>query len=485
MKTIQVSAVLLVAVSASAAAQKPPAPNARVIQALPSKYMEPACDLKAGHFKVSSGATYLKTGIETEIPENQARALDDGKRVITEAIRQNGQGKNPAAWYFLGRVYLQQGDLVGADSAFAKAQAGAPACAKDIENYRRMVWAPLVNAGSKFYDGKKADSAIALYHLANQIYHASPVPDYQIGSLMSERSQPDSAVVYFGRAVQIARNSTDTTEVKIRNRSAFNQGVLYLNAQKFREAMPAFERYLQWVPNDYEAKKGLAAAYRGAGQTDKAAAIEKELVNAPAASGAGPGAGPGAGGAGAQDYMAIGVNLYNEKKYADAAAAFEKAVAADSTNHDALYNLANAYLALKDGPKLLGAAGRLVALEPLNENALKLQGEGYKESKKVDLAVKTAEQVLALPIALQADEFVRSANGATLTLTATGRQAQTPAGKPIAPAPQRLVFEFLDAKGGVVATQETQIPPLKAGASQQVKLQAQGKGITGWRYSSH
>jgi tetratricopeptide (TPR) repeat protein len=124
---IVLAAGLLGVASYPAAAQQPTV-NKRVVQGLPSKYVPPTCGLKAGHFKVSSGATYLKTGIETEISSNQTRALASGQKVLLEAIQQNGQDKNPAAWYYLGRIYLQQGDIVGADSAFTKAEALSPSC---------------------------------------------------------------------------------------------------------------------------------------------------------------------------------------------------------------------------------------------------------------------------------------------------------------------------------------------------------------------
>ena len=233
---------------------------------------------------------------------------------------------------------------------------------------------------------------------------------------------------------------------------------------------------LKWVPDDNEGKRGLAVAYRGLGQSEKAQAIEKGLVSAAGAAGASSGA------PGTQDLMGAGVNLYNDKKYAEAAVAFEKAVAAEPNNRDALSNLSNTYLALKDGPKLLASATKLVAIEPMSETALKLQGEGYKQSGKVDDAITTAEKVLALPVDVKITEFSPNTGGAALAATATGRAAQTPSGKSIAAAPVGLVFEFLDARGGVVATQETQVPALAAGAARDIKLTAQGTGITAWRY---
>ena len=68
--------------------------------------------------------------------------------------------------------------------------------------------------------------------------------------------------------------------MKIRDRSAFNQGAILLNAKKYQQAAAVFEQYLKWEPNDIEAKRGLAAAYRGMGQADKAQALEQQIVAA-------------------------------------------------------------------------------------------------------------------------------------------------------------------------------------------------------------
>ena len=477
--------LVLVAIADRASAQQQRVIDDRIAKSMPTSYRAADCGIKPNHFKVGSAAGYLKSAIETDVPESKVRILGQGQKVLYEAIQDNGQAKNPAAWYYLGRIYLNQGDLYGADSALTKAAQLAPNCSGEINNYRKNAWVGLIRAGSKFEDEKNADSALALYREAGVIYQGSPVTYYQIAAILNDKGQVDSAAAYFGKAAAAPANPKDTTEIKFRDRSAFNEGAILLNKKNYAGAAAAFERYLKWVPADNEAKRGLAAAYRGQGQTEKAQALEKELVNAAGAGGAAPaggGAGGAAPGAGAQDMMSVGVNLYNDKKYAEAAAAFEKAVAAEPNNRDALSNLSNTYLALKDGPKLLATASKLVAIEPMSETALKLQGEGYKQAGKVDAAVKIAEQVLALPIDVKVSDFTPSGAGAALTATATGRDAQTPSGKPIAPAPVGLVFEFLDASGGVVTTQETQVPALKAGAAQDVKLSAQGAGITGWRY---
>jgi tetratricopeptide (TPR) repeat protein len=469
------SAFILLSLSATVATAQQEVMNDRVAKSMPAQYAPASCNIKPNHFKVGSAAGYLKSAIETDVPESKTRILRQGEKVDLEAIQKNGQDKNPAAWYYLGRIYLQQGRLYPADSALTRAEQLAPDCAKDIAGYRRNAWVALVKAGSKFEEDKNTDSALVLYRQAGAIYRGSPIAFYQTAAIMNDKGQPDSAAYYFGQAAAVAAASTDTMDLKYRNRSAFNQGALLLNAKKYDQAAVVLEQYLKWVPNDNEAKRGLATAYRSTGKVEQAQALEKEIV----AGGGTPGA---AGASAAQDLMTAGVNAYNDKKYADAAAAFEKLVAAEPYNRDALSNLSNTYLAVKDGAKLAATAAKLVAIEPLSENALKLQGEGYKQSAKVDDAVKTAEQVLALPADVKMTDFSTTGTGATLSLSATGRAAQTSAGKPIAPAAVPITVEFLNATGQVVASQDAQVPPLAAGASQEVKVAAQGSGITAWRY---
>jgi len=444
--------------------------NDRVAKAMPSKYTPPTCGLKAGHFKVQSGATYLKTGVETEVPENRVRALASGKKVLLEALEQNKQEKNPALWFYLGRIYLQQGDITGADTSLTRAEALSPGCKKDISAVRSLGWVPLVNAGITFTKEEKNDSALALYRQANTIYRDKPIAFLNAGVIFANAGQADSAIFYFQKASEIAEQ---TNSVEDRNLATRNWGALLQRTGRHQEAVPVLEKYVAWVPDDVDVKRALATSYRSTGQNDKAGAIEKEVGAAPAA------ASPAGSAAAAQ--MSAAIALYNEKKYGEAAAAFEQVIASEPYNRDALYGLSNAYIGLKS-PKLAGAAARLVAIEPLNDDAVRMLASGQRMAKKETLANKTAVQLIGMPTTVKVTQFAPTADAATITGTATGREAQTAQGKPVAPKPYTLVFEFLDAKGSVVANQEVQVPALKPGESQPIEAKAQGSGIAAWRY---
>jgi tetratricopeptide (TPR) repeat protein len=440
---------------------------------MPSRYTPPACGLKAGHFKVSSGATYLKTGIETEVPANKTRALATGHKVILESIQKNGQDKNPAAWYYLGRLYLQQGDIVGADSAFTKAETLAPKCKQEISGVRHLGWVPLVNAGISFAKEQNNDSALALFRQANIIYRDKPAAYLNTGVIFANTGQTDSAIVSWQKAAEIAES---TNAVEDRNTATRNLGAMFQRANRHKDAVPVLEKYLTWAPNDVEVKRALASSYRATGQNDEAEALEREVGVAS------PSVGPASAAGGAASPMNTAIALYNAKKYDQAAAAFEQVVATEPHNRDALFGLANSYIGLKNGPKLAATAARLVAIEPMNQEVVRMLATGQRLAKKEALANKTAIQALAMPITVSVSQFAPTAAGATISGTATGREGQTATGKPVAPAPMTLIFEFLDPKGMVVANQEVQIPALKAGESQPIEAKAEGAGITAWRY---
>jgi tetratricopeptide (TPR) repeat protein len=469
---VAVVAVLSGSAAIPAWAQEAAPVNTRVVASLPSRYAPPECDLKPGHFKVSSGASYLKTGIETEVPANRSRALESGHKVLVEAIEKNGQEKNAAAWYFLGRIYLQQGNLAGADSSLTKAETMSPGCKQDISKVRYTGWVPLVNAGVGFAKEQKNDSALVLFRQANTIYRDKPTAYLNSGVIFANTGQTDSAIVYWAKAAEIAERAN---AVEDRNIATRNLGAMYQRANRHQDAIPVLEKYVTWVPKDMEVKRALVASYRATGQNDKAAELEKEV-------GPAPGAAAGSPAAASAGALNAAIALYNEKKYQEAAQAFEKVLADQPYHRDALYGLANSYIGLKNGPKLAETAAKLVAIEPMNEEIVRMLANGQRMAKQEAQANKTAMRVLSMPVTVSVTEFAPTAAGATLSGTATGREAQTAQGKPVTATPFTLVVEFLDAKGTVIANQEIQVPALKPGESQPIEAKAQGAGIAAWRY---
>lgn len=450
----------------------------RVQGSMDTRLVPPDCKLDGGDFRVSSGKTYLKTGIEgSGDPSNRIKALNSGVRVVTEAVT-TSQSKSSAAWYWLARLYLQQGNLAGADSAFSKVLAIAPGCKEDIKKYRYRAWAALVNAGSAFRQSRQPDSALAMYRAANQISQEGPLSFANMAEIFSAAKQTDSAMAYFGKAA--ATEPTDPQQVKLRNQTIFNHAVLLLNSGRARDAVEMFNRYLTLEPGDASGKKGLAQALRGAGMPDSAQSVERQLV-----------AGAGADGASAEnpeglsesDLMDIAVRQFNDKSYKEAAATFGRIVAINPWNRDALYNMANAYLAVDDGVNLSAAAERLIAIEPLAEYDHSLRAQGYKLAKNQNALIEAIVAREALLVNLVIESARVNNEGATLSGKLTGRDARDEDNKVLPPKPQNVTVEFLTLSGSVVATQDVQIGPLKPGEVTTFQAAGKGTGIKAWRYS--
>src|ERR1051325_217397 len=91
---------------------------------------QPPCDVPPANSKINNAITALTSAVEK--PESRDAQLAQAKRLLTDAIVQDKQSANPAAWYYLGRLAVTTGDVAGADSALARAPPPAPPSAAAI-----------------------------------------------------------------------------------------------------------------------------------------------------------------------------------------------------------------------------------------------------------------------------------------------------------------------------------------------------------------
>lgn len=441
-----------------------------VVKALPRSYVQATCEIKNGHFLVSSSATYLKSAGEARDEVKRTGMLEKGVEVALKAIKENDQGGNGAAWYFLGRNALQLGDIVTADSAFTKAEQLLPECAEDMKNWRQRAWVSIATPATKYFQEGKPDSALALFREASTIFRASPIGYYNMGVIFAEASQTDSAIVYFAMAKEKAEADLKHF-TKDRSSATFNLAAMYQRKGQHDKAVAELEKYVTWEPGDQDAKRALATSLRAVGRGAEAANVEKELVASAEASGT----------VKSSDVMTIGVNQFNDKKYEEAAASFEKVLALEPYNHDALYNLANSYLGLANGEKLEAVARKLVDQEPLSDGNRRLLAQGYNLQKKQDSLMAVVTRIMATPTNVNITSFQLRGTGATLVGSAVGKKAEKD-GQSIAAATRTIVVEFLGKDGSVLDSKEIEIPALLEAQTFEWKAESGAKDIAGWRY---
>src|SRR5512143_2825322 len=467
------------------------------------QWVKPKCDLKPGHYLVNSAVLYLKNAAETRFDDQKKKDLSDANRSLTQALTSGGQDKNPAAWYYLGRYYVIQNDAYGADSAFDRAEALFPACKDDIWLFRRnALWVPAFNAGVAALNAQQYDSAVAAFRRAAVVYDEEPQGLTTLATaffnMPAETYLPESTFRRMNPAVPD---------------SQFQAAYDAAARTRYDSAASGYAEYLKVMPNDAQALARLGDVLQTAGQKDSAMSVYATIIAH----------------ADSMDALSLfnaGVSIYNgappfpdtvrvsadcrrsrapgrtpaqrrlivaqcdsvaadsvkkreataAQNYSLAAQAFEAGLAHNAQSRDGLFNLANAYLALRQPDKMLPVAQRLVAIDPMNRNSVRLVAQAWALKSRSDSALHyvTLSDSL-LPVDVTVASFAPGEQNVSLSgLIANYHSSPS--------TPLTLVFEFLDASGKVVATQTVDVPAIPAEGNHAFQTQAIGAGIIAWRY---
>lgn len=438
------------------------------------RFVQPLCpSMLKPDSKVVAIQTALKTGIEDKDAAKRQKALDDAIKAGREATK--GNPKSGGAWYYLGRTALVRGEAALADSALTQAEQLAPDCAVDIDNMRKVTWLAAANAAIDQGNAGKAQEAIESFRVANFLYRGLPQGFAGLAGAFEGAGQTDSAIFYFSKALDVA--AADTSLTGERNRAAFNLAIMQQRAKKHQDAVTTLQRYLGWQPADARAKRMLAASYRELGKNEDAAVLEKEVLAAGTDGGADAAVSP-------DDLFNIGVTFFNEKKYAEAADAFDKVLKVQPTNRDAL---ANRGLALNLAGKPADAipiAKQLLTREPYSEDANKLLVQSLRDAK-ADQAelLKAVEVYFAMPVAVSVKNMTPGPKGGFVEGAITGREAKDMKGVAVKAVAITLVFELTDDAGAVVTSQEVAVEALPPGQAKPFKIDSGGKPFSGYRYA--
>ncbi|HTY04923.1 MAG TPA: hypothetical protein VMC86_00245 [Gemmatimonadales bacterium] len=469
------------------------------------------CDLSGtGHYLVASAIVYLRQEKETHFDEVKDRELRDAFRVLNQAINQAGQDKNAGAWYYLARYYIERKDLVGMDSSFTKADALDPKCHDDIYSWRRNTWVPLYNNAVHALNASKNDSAIVYLHQASLADAAEPEGISLLGTLYFNNQQYDSASVYFGKGLVLAQ---DPKFEKNRKDLLFNLAASERQAHHFDSAAAVYRNYLKIAPNDGKALSALAGTFNDAGHPDSARALYTQMLQH--ADSIDPTVLFSAGAdiynqaPQAPDTAAQGASCRDDARkvrpaltalqikhrcdpvtaktmsdyqagtsatYAQAIQAFRAGLARNPYFRNALNDLTNTYFVSGQKDSMLSAGRRLYGVDPMNRHTLQLLAEAFQEHGNSDSTlhyITLADSLL--PFEVTVGTFDPEDQNASLAGLFTNFHTTKS-------APAKIVFEFLDGAGKVVASQTTDVPALDAGGNQPFQVQVIGAGIVAWRY---
>ncbi|MCH7874994.1 MAG: tetratricopeptide repeat protein [Gemmatimonadetes bacterium] len=442
------------------------------------------CELNTGHYLINSAVLYIRTAAGARFPDTRDRNLRDAIRVLTQALDQ-GRDNDPAVWFYLGRYYWAERDILGADSAWDKAAAMAPECVAAIETSRRRLWVPILNQGVDALRDDDDEAATLAFEKANVIYQNEPPSFFYLGQIYSTAKQLDSAVYYYDRTIQIANRESNRGNESYQDMgatAAFNVARLYHTDRQYDSAIAWYQRFRQSKPDDAAAITGQASALFSAGYTDVAVVLYDSVLMLAADMPT-------------LDLFTTGVALFRAGQFERAAQAFEAGLERSANYRDALFNLTNTYFRMSDldsgladaereamekeyGEKMLPIAQRLVAVDPHSASALRLLAASYQLQSQEDSTLAVLERAQALTFDVTVSVFQAASGGGFevrgIITNLSDESLTVPA----------IRFEFVNEAGEVVETAEIPQQTIEPESVAPFQLRPSAEGMAAWRYSS-
>jgi len=453
----------------------------RPVSAQARGWAPPDCALATGHYLINSAVLYLKNAALTRFQDQRERDLRDARRVLLQAAQQ-GQGDNPAVWYFLGRYYVEVNDMAGMDSALDRAAAAAPQCAADIRGHRRRIWVPILNGAVDRIRAGDQEAAKTELRRAISVFDGEPQAFYYLAQIFAQQQQTDSAIVYFRRAIAVAQDSANRSNEQAQQLlrdGIFNVASTFHMRKQFDSAAAWYRRFRELRPDDAQAMTRLADALDQGGHPDEALALYDSVL---ARADSMP----------TLDLFQAGVAMFEAKRFDAAAQAFEAGLQRNPYYRDALFNLANTYLSMANqadsakgpdvarrkkelGEKMVPVVNRLVGVDPMNERSHTMKAAAFQLLGLQDSTLAVLEGRQAMPFDLTVSAFAPSGSGYDVKGIITNRQDSTATTPPI-------VFEFLNEAGEVVQAITVDPMTIEGASVAPLAMAPVGEGIVSWRY---
>ena len=410
---------------------------------------------------------------------------------LLDQARTAGGVDQATLWYMYARAYVENHDLVGADSAWTKAEAATDA------NCRAQIGACATTSGCRCttpaleqVNSGHLDSALVMFRRANGSSAAGPslqpdgeplrADDAPAGRQRDQVLPPGGGLdpdpryadareeALFNVARLIQRRVSDTAGI---HAEAQQRGVTdsAVKDARLHATQAAYEDVLKLRPRDMAAQASLAGVMTSLHEADQAKMVyDSMLAHADSVD-------PG-------DLFDAAVPLIRSEQYTLAARFIERGLTRDRGDRTALYNLANAYMGAKDTTHLMAAALRLMAVDPMNRSSLQLLARAYQDMGNRDSTLRVLLRADSLPWEISTIGFDTGDTTATLHAMVTNLQSQQLKGF-------RLTVQFVNAACEQVTSQTVEVPDLNAsgspGQAYDFTLTPAGRGILGWKYATN
>ena len=394
--------------------------------------------------------------VTDETPDAEAMQL---YQEAYDAVAPELDGSNAVAYLMATQAQLALGNL---DEALELIdtfdELAPPECGSYSENMRMNGWVRRFNAGIEAYSA--GDTQTALTHFSGANAFRPDLRSYNnLALIQMETGDMVGAIETYQEGLANADESSDPEQM----RSAIRGLGDALNAEgRGDEAVGAYESYLASNPDDVVIRISYALALSDAGRGDEAAEIFSGVLSRDDLT--------------TEQWVEVGVGLYNSEDYQGSATAFGKARAGNPYNKEAMENYVNASVQANQPGPVLALADTLVTWYPYDSTNYQLLASALARADMDDRAMEVIADEEGNDIVFESVQMGGGAGGQYVVRgTIEGRGATGTLSIP---------FEFLSETGDVVATETLSIAAPASGNSERFEIAVtSGVPIAGFRYA--
>lgn len=441
-----------------------------------------------------SAKIYLDKGESAQYPDEAQKAYQDALEQARLSIQD--EPGNARGYYQAGVALVGLGQLAEAGQMFDKAEEIYPAYAEETRQRRQRAWVNTYNAAVQALQAGNEDEAVQQMQLADQIYAGRPEARLNLAIIYTNRGEYEKAIDWYRKTLDVlsgdevqylsAEQKADWADK--RSTAIFNLAQVLNRLDRADEAIQLYRTYLQDHPDDATVKVQLALALTRQGDDAAAADLFSEVLSREDLT--------------PEQYYQVGVGLFNASRFAGAATAFERAVAANPYFRDAVFNLSQALLAhsneiaddaaakdefLSTNERMVAVTNQLVELDPLNRNAYAILVQGYRALKEntsgatsqgwSDKLNDLVNRYQALPVEIS-DVSLNRVSPQAIALNGKLTNLTLGSGTPV-----QLEFSLLNASGSAIATQNVTVTTSAKGEATPFNAQFAVQGeVAGWKY---
>jgi len=369
----------------------------------------------------------------------------------------DGRDEHAVAYLLATQAEIGLGNYDEAKQYIDQFDGMMPECGEQSHNMRFRAWVELFNSGIDAYSSGDNETALTDFALANEF--TPDLRSYNNQALIYTEMGNDAKAIETYRAA-LANAGPDADRAQLES-AVRGLGDALTVTGKPEEALAAYESYLEDHPDDVVVQIQFAMAASDAGRTEEATRIYSNVLSRDDLD--------------TQQWVEVGVGLYNAGDFDNATTAFGKARAANPYHKEAMENYVNASIqANRPGP-VLALADTLVAWYPYDATNYQLLASALAKADMEDKAMEVIANEDATTVVFN---FVQMAPSAGTSYVVRGSMEAKGASGDLS-----IPFEFLDSGGQVVATEVLSTTAPAEGETQRFQLSVDaGVPLAGFRY---